>query len=370
MVGQPERGADPSELAQIADMSPDVVVVFAGDGLVEHVNNAARESLGIGDRDALPDSITRFCSPEAAQVMKDQIIPAALLAGSWIGELSIMDARGRPRPAQVFVLAHPGPAGSTKHLSMTAHDISQYKEVERVKEEFISTVSHALRTPLTSIRGALGLIEGGAMGYIPPDAMNMVHVASSNTAMLIKLITDIMDLDQDLEKMRAGRLVLHRERIDLDSAASEAIASIGAIAGQSGVRLVKDLAGDPPTVQADPDRLAQLVLNLLSNAIKFSPRDSTVTVTVGPGSAAGTAAISVTDQGPGIPADKRQYVFDRFQQADPSSTRGKSGSGLGLAIARDIAELHGGTLEVSSPPGGGVTFTFTMPTADPAVAQV
>lgn len=246
-----------------------------------------------------------------------------------------------------------------------------YQESERIKDEFISTVSHELRTPLTSIRGSLGLIEGGAMGEIPPKAMNMVRIANSNTDRLIRLINDVMDL----EKMRSGKLEIRRKPMALTDAAAVAIADVEGAAEAAGVEVVLTAAEPAPVVIADHDRLVQLVVNLLSNAIKFSPRRTTVTVTVGPSEAGGAtggprALISVADHGPGIPSEKAQLIFERFTQLDQSAAREKPGTGLGLAIARDIAELHGGTLTVASEVGQGSTFTFEMPAVDAADAGI
>lgn len=240
-----------------------------------------------------------------------------------------------------------------------------YQEAERIKDEFISTVSHELRTPLTSIRGSLGLIEGGAMGEIPPKAMNMVRIANSNTDRLIRLINDVMDL----EKMRSGKLEMRRRLMALIDAAAVAIADVEGAAEAAGVEVVLAAVEPPPVVIADHDRLVQLVVNLLSNAVKFSPRRTTVTVTVGRSEDSGAtggsrALISVADHGPGIPSEKAQMIFERFTQLDQSAAREKPGTGLGLAIARDIAELHGGTLTVASEVGQGSTFTFEMPAAD------
>lgn len=237
-----------------------------------------------------------------------------------------------------------------------------FQEAERIKDEFISTVSHELRTPLTSIRGSLGLIEGGAMGPIPAKAMSMVRIANSNTDRLIRLINDVMDL----EKMRSGKIEMRRQPMSLTDAAVVAIADVEGAAEAAGVELILVAAAPAPSVFADHDRLVQLVVNLLSNAIKFSPSRTAITVSVratdaDAGAEASRALIAVTDHGPGIPSDKVRLVFERFTQLDQSAARGKPGTGLGLAIARDIAELHGGTLTVTSELGHGATFTFEMP---------
>lgn len=349
-----------ARLARIFDTSPDVLAVATPDAGAIRVNQTARRLLGIGPAAPLPASVLQLFGPDAAEIVSSTIFPAALRSGSWTGELAMTDHSGRAIPTQLTVLTHPGPQGDTEFLSMRGHDISAYKDADRVKDEFLSTVSHELRTPLTSIRGSLGLIEGGAMGDIPPKALNMVRIANSNTDRLIRLINDVMDV----EKMRSGRLELRRSPIPLASVASTAITEVSSLAAEFDVVLAKDYSRISPIVLGDHDRLVQLVVNLMSNAVKFSPAGSTVTIKVGPDPDTGAALISVTDQGPGIPFDKQRWIFQRFTQMDASSTKKRRGTGLGLAIAHEIAELHGGTLEVSSDPGHGATFTFTVPTTD------
>lgn len=349
-----------ARLARIFDTSPDVLVVATPDANMIRINQTARRLLGIGPAAPLPTSVLELFEPDAAEIVHGTIFPAALRSGSWTGELAMTDHSGRAIPMQLTVLTHPGPQGGIEFLSMRGHDVSVYKDAERVKDDFLSTVSHELRTPLTSIRGSMGLIEGGAMGKIPPKAMNMVRIANSNTDRLIRLINDVMDV----EKMRAGKLEMRRTAVPLASVASTAITEVAALAAEFDVVLAKEYSRPSPIVLGDHDRLVQLVVNLLSNAAKFSPAGSTVTVKVGPVPGEDAAMISVTDQGPGIAPEKQQWIFQRFTQVDSSSTKRRPGTGLGLAIAHEIAELHDGTLDVDSEPGHGATFTFTVPTTD------
>ena len=290
--------------------------------------------------------------------MLRDVIPAVVRYGGWSGESRLVGSGGVETPVQLTMLAHRDRDHTVTRISVRAHDVSRYKEVERVKNEFISTVSHELRTPLTSIRGSLGLLEGGAMGPLPDKARSMVHIANQNTDRLIRLINDVLDL----EKMQAGRLELHRKPLDIRALVDEAVAGLHGMAGAAAVGI--DVDGPPDLVaEVDHDRIVQVITNLLSNAVKFSPPGSTVRIEAVSVTEGRTpcVAVSVIDQGPGIPADKLDSIFDRFVQVDSSSTRAKGGSGLGLAIARDIVALHGGTIEVASPSGAGTTFTFRLP---------
>jgi CheY-like chemotaxis protein/two-component sensor histidine kinase len=235
-------------------------------------------------------------------------------------------------------------------------DISRRKEIERLKDEFVSVVGHELRTPLTSIRGSLGLIGAGAMGEIPPEASEMISVAISNTDRLVRLINDILDI----ERMEAGRSELELAAVPGASLVQQAIQAVQAAADAVHITFGCDLAD--VLVWADADRILQALINLLGNAIKFSPPGGEIHVAVtGHDEHAG---FLVRDDGRGIPPDQLENVFERFRQVDGSDTREKGGTGLGLAISRGIVEQHGGRIWAESGAGDGTTFHFTLPLAN------
>jgi signal transduction histidine kinase/CheY-like chemotaxis protein len=244
---------------------------------------------------------------------------------------------------------------------VTFRDISERRAVERMKDEFVSIVSHELRTPLTSIRGALGLLAGGRLGEVSPKAARMLDIAVSNTDRLVRLINDILDM----ERMESGQVTLNRQLCDIDDAMSQAIEAIRPMADKAGVLL--ECKPWPGVVLADPDRLAQTFANLLSNAIKFSPAGSTVTLSAT--DVPGFVEFEVADRGRGIPADKLELIFERFQQVDASDSREKGGSGLGLPICRSIVRQHGGEIRAESTPGSGSRFRFTIPRSDKPVIE-
>ena len=236
---------------------------------------------------------------------------------------------------------------------LSFRDISQRFALDRMKDEFVSTVSHELRTPLTSIRGALGLLSAGLLGTMSEKAANLLRIALSNSDRLVRLINDILDL----ERIQSGREPLSFRPIALGEIVRQAIDGMQPVADAAGVQLIHD----PNMVQisADPDRMLQVVTNLLSNAVKFSPEGATVSVTLREGSSGVT--LSVIDQGRGIPADKLDSIFDRFQQVDASDSRQKGGSGLGLAICRTIVQQHGGRIWAERNPVCGSTFRVILP---------
>lgn len=236
-------------------------------------------------------------------------------------------------------------------------DISERRAVDRMKDEFIAVVSHELRTPLTSIRGSLGLLAGGAAGALPPKAARMVDVATTSADRLVRLINDILDV----ERLLAGRLTLDSSTIEAGSLVSSAVLETVGLAED---RQVKVSTGDTPGwVRADADRVVQVLTNLLGNAIKFSPPGSTVVVDTA--DLGDSIRFDVRDEGPGIPADQLEAVFERFRQADASDTRQQGGTGLGLAISRALVEQLGGRIWAESEVGRGTTLSFTLPRGGP-----
>jgi PAS domain S-box-containing protein len=238
---------------------------------------------------------------------------------------------------------------------VTFRDVTERREVDRLKDEFVSVVSHELRTPLTSIRGSLGLLAAGKVGEIPEKGRRMLEIAVQNTDRLVRLINDILDI----ERIESGRVTMELKSVDAAELAHQAVDVMQAMAEKAGVRLYA--WADRQPLDADPDRILQVLTNLLSNAIKFSPPGGEVAVTV---SRAGPELrFQVRDQGRGIPDDRLEAIFERFQQVDSSDARDKGGTGLGLAICRSIVQQHGGRIWAESAPGEGSTFTFTLPAA-------
>ncbi|HEV2645224.1 MAG TPA: ATP-binding protein [Acidobacteriaceae bacterium] len=218
--------------------------------------------------------------------------------------------------------------------------LAMRSDLDLVKDEFISTVSHELRTPLTSIRGALGLLSAGLLGNVEPKAQNLLRIAASNTERLIRLINDILDL----ERMDSGRAPLTLRRCSMYDLAYEAVDTMSTMADGAGIKieLTSNAPRDSIYFDADSDRIMQVLTNLLSNALKFSPTGSSVQIQID--SSPNSLLLRVVDRGRGIPLDKLDSVFDRFQQVESSDASKKGGTGLGLAICRSIIQQHGGAI--------------------------
>jgi signal transduction histidine kinase len=225
------------------------------------------------------------------------------------------------------------------------------QDAERAKDDFTAVVSHELRTPLTSVHGSLELLATGRFGAVPEQAERLVRIAADNAARLVRLADEVLDLS----KVRAGRLGLRAESVNLAGVVEQAVHAVEGVAERAGVELaVLDCAVD---VRGDADRLVQVVTNLLGNAVSVSQPGQRVEVWCERGEL--LARVHVRDHGPGIPPEELERVFQPFVQLRPG------GAGLGLAITRGIAEAHGGSVSAVSVPGEGAEFVVTLPAEGP-----
>lgn len=233
-------------------------------------------------------------------------------------------------------------------------DISERKRLDRLKNEFVSTVSHELRTPLTSICGSLGLLMGGAARDLPEQARRLIAIAKSNSERLVKLVNDILDI----EKLESGQVVFKFRLVEMRPLIEQVVEANRGFADAYLVRLRTDLQSDGE-LWADPDRLSQALTNLISNAIKFSPPDGEVVV--GAERSGDGFRLSVRDRGEGIPTGFKSRIFQKFAQADGTSSKKTGGTGLGLSIVKEIAGRLGGKVGFADAPGGGTIFYLDLP---------
>jgi len=250
-------------------------------------------------------------------------------------------------------------------LDRTFHKmVDDLTQAERHKQQLLQTVSHDLRSPLSSVRGILTLLSAGAMGPLPEKALNKVKIAEADVERLIKLITDLLDL----EKIAEGKSVLEVSSVPVKRLVERAVNSIVSLAEEKGINISRTI--DPVNVLGDEDRLVQVIVNLLSNAIKFSPDGGEIEIEAealeAGASSAGEAErsvieITVSDRGRGVPEELRSKIFERFEQVKKTDATESGGSGLGLAICKSIVELHGGSLGVRDNSGGGSVFWLRIP---------
>jgi len=325
-------------------------------GLVRFANPAATRLLGAPAASLIGKQVHELvhgAAPASKKCGDDcTLLKAANGRVPSTGEDTLYRANGAGFPAEYFlnpILDMGRYSGSV----LSFRDISQRYALDRLKDEFVSTVSHELRTPLTSIRGALGLLSSGILGDISDKATNLLRIALSNSDRLVRLINDILDL----ERAQSGREPLVFRPVQMADLVRQSMDGMQLMAESAGVLLIHDKT--QVEITADADRLVQVLTNLLSNAIKFSPPNSAVSIMLRPGSSGMT--LSVIDQGRGIPADKLEAIFGRFQQVDASDSRQKGGSGLGLAICRAIVSQHNGRIWAERNPIRGSTFRVFLP---------
>jgi PAS domain S-box-containing protein len=228
------------------------------------------------------------------------------------------------------------------------------RELDRLKDEFLSLVSHELRTPLTSIRGYVELVLDEEAGDLNPEQRRFLKAVDRNSGRLLRLVGDLLFVAQ----ADAGRLTLEQAKIDVAALAAECVEAARPIADQKAIDL--RLAAVPvPALVGDRGRLAQVLDNLISNALKFTPESGSVEVSTATNN--GHVLVEVRDSGIGIPADEQPRLFERFYRAASATEQAIPGTGLGLAIVKAIVEAHGGRIDIDSKPGDGTTFTIALP---------
>jgi signal transduction histidine kinase len=235
---------------------------------------------------------------------------------------------------------------------------AEAENANRLKDEFLATASHELRTPLTAIIGWSHMLSTGTLDEA--TAKRALDTIERNARSQAQLVEDILDVSRVI----TGKLRLNIEPVDAAAVINAAIDSVQLAADSKGIQLEVTLDPSARRVSGDSSRLQQVVWNLLSNAIKFTPSGGRVTVRLERAADAGDVQIRVSDTGEGISPDFLPFIFERFRQADGTSTRNHGGLGLGLAIVRHLVELHGGTVNASSTGKGcGSTFTIRLPLA-------
>jgi PAS domain S-box-containing protein len=340
-------------LASIVESSEDAIIGKNLEGIIQTWNHGAEKLYGYAASEVIGQSVLLLVPAERHKEVEGFL--NRIKRGERIEpHETVRVAKGGGR-LDVAVTISPlkNAGGEIAGASTVARDITERRELERMKGEIVSVVSHELRTPLTSIRGALGLLAAGLLRSQPDKGERMLEIAVSNTDRLVRLINDILDL----ERLESGKMTLEKRTCAASGLMTQAADSVRDLAEKAGVTLSVSLHS--ARLWVDPDRIIQALINLLSNAVKFSPRGKTVWLTAT--RRADQILFQVKDQGRGIPQEKRENIFERFQQVDASDRREKGGTGLGLPITRSIVQQHGGRIWVESTLGQGSTFSFTLP---------
>ena len=343
--------------AWVMENIADSVIITNAAGEIEGCNSAAEDITGYSRQDLIGMPVMNLMAAddesERATVQTDA--RTVTDTGSvWRSEFKIRRKDGAVRIFDNTTSSMFDDRGRIIGRISVNRDVTEQREVDRMKSEFISVVSHELRTPLTSIMGSLGLIKSGAMGELNGEIASMIDIAHANSDRLVRLINDILDL----EKIEAGRMEFKSEKLDAETLLKSAAQDNAGYAGKNDVDIVVTHGIQDATILGDRDKLAQVFANLISNAIKFSPRGERIEL--GAERHGKRVRFFVRDFGPGIPLEFHSRIFGKFSQADSSATRQKGGTGLGLSICKTIVETLGGQIGFESKIGKGSTFYFDL----------
>jgi PAS domain S-box-containing protein len=350
-----ELDAEKSKIEAVLTQLGDGVVVCDAQSNILMMNSAAERIIGIPAADAVGKSLVEI-HPSVFRKEVDWVVSHLTESRAdtgvfWEQNIHLPGRRvARVNIRPVFLTS-----GVFIGTATVLQDITEQVELDEAKTEFISTVAHEIRTPLTALKGSLGLALAGAVGEIEPGLAELMGIAQNNCNRLIRLVDDMLDI----AKIETGHLSLEMEIVSVQERVLGAVRQMRSQAEEKQIKLVSKVVGQPPSVVGDGDRIEQVVTNLIANAIKFSPPSSSVEVVVRYHN--GFVRVSVRDWGPGIPTGERKKVFEKFYQLRGQAWPRSGGSGLGLAISKGIVEQHGGKIDVKSVEGKGSKFTFLLP---------
>lgn len=324
--------------------SPDPVVVVSSEGKVELLNPAAK-ALGLAE-DALPKPVVESVDRVVASGQHD--LPTGY------DRVVTLRSGHEDRYFLPRTLAIEDAITGLQGAAVILQDVTKFRLLDDAKNNLVGTVSHELKTPLTSLRLAVYLLLEPNLGAITAEQRELLETARDGADRLLRIINDLLDLS----RLESGISELNRTEVEVDELLNEMASEIRPILQAAEQHLVVEKAPELKTVAVDRDRIRHVFINLLGNASKYSPPHSTITLYAVP-SDSEFVRFGVRDQGPGIPPESVGRVFDRFYRVPAQSTA--KGAGLGLTISREIVVAHGGSIACSSETGKGSDFYFNLP---------
>ena len=348
---QAQRETQTRELALFNSMVEGVLVLDAS-GRVRLSNQALDRLFGL-QRDVAGQTLLEAFRLDSLQEVFHRVLKEGQLLNH---ELELPGPERRA--VQINATALLDRQGQYQGMILVCHDLTRLRQLENTRREFVANVSHELRTPLSMIKGYAETLLHGAKDD-PVVAERFLHTIEKHADRLTYLIEDLLTIS----RLESGQIVMNIQPVDLRPLVDEVLADLQLRAGEKQAHLQNLIPGDL-MVQADGDRLRQVFFNLVDNAIKYGRIGGTVRITARRPES-GTIEIGVRDDGPGIPADGLQRIFERFYRVDRARSREQGGTGLGLAIVKHIIQVHGGEVWAASEPGQGASLCFTLPPGVP-----
>ena len=354
-----------AQVRAVFDATSEAIALCGPDGALRSINRQFTNIFGLEPGDVLGRDLrqledlsrTIFDDPDAFLTLADEAVAA--MPSPYTGFRT--QVYPVARQLSVYSVSVQLPDEASPGRMFVFRDVTREREVDRMKSEFVSLVSHELRTPLTSVKGYVDLLLDGDAGALTEDQQELLRIVQRNADRLVALVNDLLDVS----RIESGTVELRRASVQVSELVDGVVCSLRPALDAKGQQLDTDFPPVLPQVWVDPERLTQVLTNLVSNAHKYTPEGGTITVRVR--ARGDVLAVEVRDSGIGISPEDQQRLFTRFfRSADPVA-QAVGGTGLGLVITRSLVELHGGTIDVRSTPGGGSTFTVTLPlVAEPA----
>jgi signal transduction histidine kinase len=341
------------------DSFPNPVLVIDPEGAVELANPAAQRLFGVQPRQE-GEIIVAWVAPEPLRTPLEKALrqqQAFLPEG--LGQVVVLTMGEQEHFFLPRILPIADPYGNTLGAAVVLLDVTRFRLLDQVKSDLVATVSHELKTPLTSIRLVVHLLLEETVGTLSPKQTELLLDARDNTERLLAMINNLLDL----ARIEEGRIRLRRMPESPQALLRAAAEAIGPRAQDKDVAVSVEAADELPPVAVDSERMGHVLANLLDNALAHTERGGRIKLAAN--QADGSVVLSVADTGPGIAPEHLPHLFERFYRIPGQSE--EAGTGLGLAIVREIVSAHGGSITCESRPGAGATFHITLPAAPTTV---
>jgi two-component system phosphate regulon sensor histidine kinase PhoR len=343
--------AQADRAAALFDRMVEGVIVIGPEGKIRLANRAAADLFGFK-----PPAVERSIIEATRQHEVAALVTRLNTEPEVLNHELRIDGVATSRFLQINALALRGPDGSRDGAILVFHDLTRLRQLESVRQEFVANVSHELRTPLSLIKSAAEtLLDGGKNDAAVTT--RFLEIIDKHANRLTHLIDDLLLL----ARLDSDRVELDRRPVGLRQAAQDALDDAALIARAREVTLANSVPADV-AAEADPEQLRQILANLIDNAIKYGRPGGSVVVG-GRVRSTGWVEFTVRDDGPGIPPEAKERIFERFFRVDKARSREQGGTGLGLAIVKNLVQAHGGEVRVESAPGQGTEFFITLPAA-------